>query len=115
MTWQEHIKPALERVGTHAIEDVEKQIDDGEAMLWLGENSAAVTEILRYPRAKVFHVWLAGGDMDEITNQMLPKAEAFARVEGCTKMTMGGRNGWNRVMVKHGFTPLASVCAKELL
>jgi hypothetical protein len=115
MTWQEHIKPALEYQNTHLIEDVERMIENGEAMLWLGENSAAVTEIIRYPRAKSLHLWLCGGDMNEITEQMLPQAEAFARAEGCTKMTTGGRKGWDRVMSKHGFTPVASICAKELL
>lgn len=114
MRWQDQIQRALEHQGTHTIEDVERMIHDREAQLWLGENSAAVTEIIQYPRAKALHLWLCGGDLKEITELMLPKAEAFARAEGCTKLTTGGRKGWDRVMSKHGFAPVASVCAKEL-
>ena len=113
MTWQELIEPALYQ-GTHTIGDVEAMIEDGYAKLWLGENSAAVTEIIIYPKCRVLHLWLCGGDMDEITEQMLPMAEKYAIEQGCTRMTTGGRKGWDRVMSKHGFTPIASVCAKEL-
>lgn len=114
MRWQDHIKRALDYQATHSIEDVERMIEDEEARLWLGEKSAAVTEIIQFPRMKVLHLWLCGGDLREITEVMLPQAEAYARVIGCTRMTTGGRIGWDRVMNKHGFTPIASVCAKDL-
>lgn len=114
MTWQDHISEALTYQNTHTLDDVLAMIEAKDAQLWLGENSAAVTEIIQYPRAKALHLWLCGGDMKEITDQMLPKAEAFARAEGCTKLTTGGRKGWDRVMSRHGFTPVASICAKDL-
>lgn len=114
MRWQDHIFPALEYQATHTLADVERMVENREAQLWTGENSAAVTEIIQYPQIRVLHLWLCGGDMDEITNQMLPRAEAFARSEGCSRMTTAGRKGWDRVMSKHGFSPVASVCAKDL-
>ena len=114
MRWQDHIQRALERQITHSIEDVERMVETGEAQLWQGQKSAAVTEIIQFPRVKVLHLWLCGGDLREITEDMLPQAEAFARVEGCTRLTTAGRIGWDRVMGKHGFTPIASVCAKDL-
>lgn len=114
MRWQDHISAALEYQSTHTIEDVEQMVANREAQLWLGENSAAVTEIIQFPRAKALHLWLCGGDLKEITEMMLPKAEAFAKAEGCTKLTTGGRKGWDRVMSKHGFSPVASICAKDL-
>lgn len=114
MRWQDHIKRALSFQATHSIEDVEAMVADGDAQLWQGEKSAAVTEIVNFPQAKVLHLWLCGGDLREITEVMLPKAEAFARAEGCNRLTTAGRIGWDRVMNKHGFTPVASVCAKDL-
>lgn len=89
-------------------------VNEGLAQLWTGEKSAAVTEIIAYPRQKVLHLWLCGGDLREITEEMLPKAEDFARKEGCTRLTTAGRIGWDRVMKTHGFAPIASVCAKDL-
>jgi len=114
MTWRIWISQALSTQDTHALEDVEKMIEDGYAKLWEGEHSAAVTEIIQYPRLKSLHLWLCGGDMEEITEVMLPKAEKYAREQGCTKLTTGGRKGWDRVMSKHGFTPVASICAKDI-
>lgn len=114
MKWQEHIKRALAYQATHDIEDVERMVADGEAQLWLGEKSSAVTEIVAFPRVKVLHLWLCGGDLREITEVMLPKAEAFAREQGCNRLTTAGRIGWDRVMSRHGFTPAASICAKDL-
>lgn len=114
MIWQDYIAKALEWQDTHCIEDVEKMVEEGYAQLWLGEQSAAVTEVITYPRAKALHLWLCGGDLDEIVDEMLPRAEAWARAEGCTKLTTGGRKGWDRVMKRAGFTPVASICAKDL-
>lgn len=115
MTWQDHIKRALSYQATHAIEDVERMILEDEAQLWLGEKSAAVTEIVQFPKCKTLHLWLCGGDLREIIDVMLPKAEAFARQEGCTRLTTAGRVGWDRVMKGQGFSPAASICAKDLL
>lgn len=114
MRWQDHINRALSFQATHDIEDVERMVESGEAQLWVGKKSAAVTEIIRFPKCKTLHLWLCGGDLLEITEEMLPRAEAFARAEGCTRLTTAGRIGWDRVMKKHGFTPIASVCAKDL-
>ncbi len=114
MRWQEHIKRALACQKTHSIEDVEKMVADEYAQLWEGEKSAAVTEVIQFPRSKTLHLWLCGGDLKEITEVMLPKAEEFAREIGCDRMTTGGRPGWDRVMKRHGFCPSASICEKDL-
>lgn len=114
MRWQDYIEDALAYQTTHNIADVEGMVERGEAQLWLGDNSAAVTEIVRYPRLKNLHLWLCGGDMDEIVYVMLPKAEAFAIAEGCARLTTGGRKGWDKVMKRVGYSPIASVCAKDL-
>lgn len=114
MTWKVHIAKALEHQQTHDLADVEAMIDSGEAQLWLGDRSAAVTEIIVYPRLKVLHLWLCGGDLAEIVETMLPRAEKWAKAKGCSRLTTGGRKGWDRVMSKHGFAPIASVCAKDI-
>ena len=114
MSWGKHIQRALDRAGTHDLSDVEGMIARGEAQLWLGERSAAVTEIVVYPKHSVLNLWLCGGDLREIVEDMLPKAEEFAKAKGCKKMRTGGRKGWDRVMSGHGFSTVASICEKEL-
>lgn len=114
MNWKPYIEEALKTQQTHNLADVEQMIEDGYAKLWIGERSAAVTEIIQYPRLKSLHLWLCGGDMQEITEEMLPKAEEYARQQGCSRLTTGGRKGWDKVMSKHGFAPVASICAKDI-
>ena len=89
-------------------------VANGDAQLWQGQRSAAVTEIIQFPRLKSLHLWLCGGDLREIVDDMLPQAEAFAKKEGCSRLTTAGRIGWDRVMKGKGFTPVAHICAKDL-
>lgn len=104
-----HIEAALEYSGgTHEFDDVRRGILDGRMQLWPGKRSAAVTEIIQYDRKKVLHVFLAGGDMDELID-MIDSAERWGAEQGCTSMTMSGRKGWERVLGKHGFRPVMIV------
>lgn len=109
----EHSRPYLEAAleysgGTHLLEDVVDMLVSGRGQLWPGKNCAAVTEIIAYPRKKVLHCFLAGGDMDEIIS-MLEDAKAWGRAQGCTGFTIAGRKGWKRVLADHGFTETLTV------
>lgn len=100
--------------GTHDIEDVRGLCERGEARFLPGRNCAAVVEIYRHPRRSILHLWLVGGDMGELLNELLPLAEAWGREEGCDGVTSAGRPGWDRVLAPLGFSPLARICMKEL-
>lgn len=114
MRWQDHIERALSKQATHTLADVEAMLARGEAQLWEGEKSAAVTEVIEQPRQKDFSLWLCGGDMEEICEIMLPKAAKWAKENGCTRMLTSGRPGWDRVMKRYGFEPIGHICAREL-
>lgn len=87
------------------IEDPEHEVVgrllNGTAQLWLGVRCAMVTEVVNRPRT--IHVWLAGGDLQEIVS-LIPGIEAWARMMGCSEATIEGRKGWARVLKPHGFT-----------
>jgi len=109
------IEAALEYGGgTHDIEDVRAMCEAGEARFWPGRNCAAVTEIYEFPKAKRLHLWLNGGDMSELVNELRPRVEAWAIEQGCTQSTTAGRPGWDRVMAPFGYSPVAHICVKEL-
>lgn len=112
--WRPLIEGALAYQATHTLADVERMIDEGFAVLWLGERSAAVTEVITQPQQKDMSLWLCGGDMEEICRDMLPKAEEWAKRNGCTRLLTSGRPGWDRVMKKYGYAPIAHICAKEI-
>ena len=52
--------------GTFDINDVFNDVVNGTAQFWPGKNSAVVTQIVPYPRKKVLHFFLAGGDIKEL-------------------------------------------------
>lgn len=112
---RQHIEAALAQGGdTHTFEDVRDMILDGRLQLWHGPRGCAVTEIVTYPRKKALHVFLAGGDMDQIID-MLDSAVTWGKAQGCSVMTISGRMGWQRVLAKHGFSPVLITLEKPLL
>lgn len=98
--------------GTHTYEDVINGVVAGRMQLWPAERGCAVTEIVIYPRKRVLHVFLAGGEMDQILD-MINSAVEWGKGQGCTGMTVAGRPGWARVLGKYGYKPVMTVLEKE--
>lgn len=106
---------ALAHAGrTHTLEDVRALVDAGEARLWTGERSAVVTVVEEDPCERRLLVWLAGGDLSELLDGLRPRIEAWARANGCRRMLVIGRPGWERALARDGYAPLARLIAKEL-
>lgn len=95
------LERALKHQNTHTIEDVKAAIDEGKAQLWCGLKSALVTEIVVYPLGKTCRIWLAAGDMNELTRDMLPAVEGWAKHKGCNAVQIIGRHGWKRVLTDY--------------
>lgn len=111
---KEWIESALEYSGgTHIFEDIVQGVLEGRMQLWAGDHGCAVTEIVVYPRKKVLHVFLAGGDMNQIIDFQESAAE-FGRMNGCDKLTLAGRKGWTKVLDKHGWDESFTVMSKEI-
>ena len=112
---QPHIEAALAYAGdTHEIQDIQEACLIGEAHLWTSENSAAVTEIIQYPRLRSVRIWLAGGDLAELRDDIRPRIETYARREGAGRIEIAGRPGWKRALAGVGYTPACQVVSKEL-
>lgn len=92
------IEDALEYSGgTHDFEDVVDGIRAGTMQLWPAPKGCVVTEIVSYPKKKVIHIFLAGGELDQILD-MYDDVSEFGRSNGCVKMTLAGRRGWKKVL-----------------
>lgn len=112
--YREPIEAALSYSGgTHTFGDVVEGIQSGRMQLWINGRSAAVTEIVAYPRKKVLHGFLAGGNMREIM-AMVPSAAEWGRQQGCTSFTLAGRKGWIRVFGRMGWKPALYVMETPL-
>lgn len=99
--------------GTHTFDDLTVMVLQGRLRLWTTANSVALTEIVEYPRQKHYHVFAAGGDLDEI-RATIPLIEQAARDAGCCKMTLSGRRGWSRALVQNGWVEQFTTCTMGL-
>jgi len=81
--------------------------------LWHTEKSIALTEVIEYPRQKHYHVFAAGGDLDDIV-ATIPQIEQAARDAGCCKLTISGRRGWVRALVPQGWTEQFATCVRSI-
>ena len=92
------IEAALEYSGgTHDFMDVVDGVFAGRYQLWPAPRGCLVTEIVQYPKKKVLHIFLAGGEMDQLLD-MYDDVSEFGRSQGCVRMTLAGRPGWKRVL-----------------
>ena len=108
------IEAALEYSGgTHDYQDIVESVKTGAMQFWPAEDACAITEIIVYPRKRAFHVFLAGGNMDTIVD-MDESAVYYAKINGCTIMSIAGRKGWQRVLNEKGYKPYLTSLAKEI-
>lgn len=89
--------------GLLKIEDIERALANGEAVLWPGTKCAIVSEFVTYPSGeRASQVMSAGGELAEILS-MVPGMEAFARLNGCSRSIVEGRKGWSKVLTDYVF------------
>lgn len=111
---RKYIEDALEYAkGTHTLADIWQGIVNGSFQFWPGDKSAVVTEIQIYPQRKVMHIFLAGGDLDELL-EMEKSVRAYAQTIGCNSMSISGRRGWVRIFQSDGWQEVCTTISKEL-
>jgi hypothetical protein len=110
------IEDALEYSGlseSHQFHDICRGVLTGEFYLWHGDNGCAITEFTLYPTKKVLHVFLAGGDMQQILD-FEESAAAWGKACGCSEMTIAGRKGWSKVLGNRGWKEVFTVMGREI-
>lgn len=101
--YRARLERTLRKVGTHSFDDVVTALERGEAQIWPVESGFFITEILLYPQAKFLRIWLAVGERRNL-QQHLIRLVFYGREQGCSRIVMEGRRGWERVLsspVKH--------------
>jgi hypothetical protein len=85
----------------------------GAALFWHSEWAAILAELKRYPSGAVdIHGLLACGRLEDITEQLIPRAESWAREAGCAGSLIASRDGWARALKNRGYAPFQSVLRK---
>ena len=107
------IESALEHSGgTHDFWDVVDAIYSGHMQLWPTKKGCLVTEITIFPKKKCLHVFLGGGEIDDLVNQH-EKIIKWAKGMGCSSASITGRKGWVRAFKKYGWKESHTTISKE--
>lgn len=55
--------------------------------------------IFQHPTGmRTLHIWLAGGSLKAVREDLYPVVEAWGQAMGCHRMTATGRRGWLRAL-----------------
>lgn len=109
---ERHIIAALAHSGdTHGPEDVLEMITSGRAALFVGQQSAVVTQEISLPVGRQLHFWLAAGDLDELV-EIERDVEQAASERGIRRISIIGRRGWRGRL--EGFREAGVILTKDI-
>ena len=107
------IEAALEYTpDTHVFDDIVDGIRKGTLQLWATPKGCIITEIICYPRRKKLHVFLGGGELEQIMD-MHADVVKWAKLHGCSSLTMTGRFGWKKPLATEGWKSTHALYEKE--
>lgn len=109
------IEIALDGESLITREDLQRQLDTGNATMWQSDKSAIFMRRVPYDTGLVvLECGPAGGDKDEIL-AVAPLIEQWAREIGCHQIHIhAGRYGWKREFEAQGYELLTVTMRKVL-
>ena len=116
----EMIQLACDTNGGFDAKDVLAACKKGTFQLWLivGDNdkvyASVVTEVRNYPKIKVCDIKITTGVMYKRWFHHIDDIAAWAKRQGCKKMEVFARPGWERVLKHKGYVKTHVQIEKEL-
>lgn len=102
------ILDAMRRGDNGTFENVEHDVLNGRALLWLAVSekieAAAVTQVDKTENSKVCWIVACGGEHCERWIGLLDPIEEYAKTVGCNAVRLMGRKGWERVLKNYRAT-----------
>ena len=97
------INKAVGYDNTHTVTDVLRELRRGSAQLWLATDDnvvegIAVTVINDHPQTSTCLIWLCAGIEHKKYTPLIGNIEDWAREQGCQKVSLEGRPGWEKVL-----------------
>lgn len=115
LDWRDKFQDLIDADGMYTIEQLDESLAQGHSQLWATKAAAIVTGINDYGGGeRMGQVDWAVGDLDEILNRIMPKAEAYLKASKCTRIMFEGRTGWGRVLKAHGYRPHSVTLVKDI-
>ena len=99
---RDRLKAAIDRTELSSFDDLEADVLSGMQLVWLAwsgsEIMAVATTQLVKPRNKVCVLTACAGHDREQWLPLFAQIEKYAENEGCSRMRIYGRKGWERVL-----------------
>lgn len=96
------IKSAIEHTGISDFDHIEGQVLSGDQLLWLAISdhieAAATTHLIKTRGRPMLIVTACSGARRERWIELRHKVEAYAKAEGCSRVRLYGRAGWQRAL-----------------
>lgn len=108
--YETQIQIALENADDgQTLVDVQQQLLDKQAQLWLTHTAAVVTKVVD----DWLVIWLVGGKIDHLPG-LLPHIEQWGEGIGCKGTMVYGRPGWERTFLRAaGFQHKWSIMVRD--
>lgn len=111
--WREGFAAALDD-RLYGIDHVDRLVWCGRARLFANERAALLAEIKPYPAGACdVHVLVGAGELNALIG-LEPLLAAWGRKHGCLGVLIESREGWAKVMKKHGYETCQVSVRKEL-
>ena len=97
------IKSAIDATELSSFEDAERQVLSGEQLLWLAVSDKIEAAATTHLSNNVCTIVACSGHQMTRWLPLREKIEAYARDEGCDRVRLFGRKGWERVLMLDGY------------
>jgi hypothetical protein len=99
----------------HTLAWLDQQVLGNKVQFWRSDKAAMITELRDYPTgARDIHALIAAGDLQEIIEDITPRAEQWAKEQGCIAAQVESREGWVRALRPSGYQTHQIIVRKEL-
>ena len=94
---------------------LDERIASGRAQFFRSDNAAVVVELRLYPGGAMdVHGLIAAGEINEIIDELIPRAERWGAEQGCVAAVIESRPGWARALKQSGYEVHQLSLRKEL-
>lgn len=112
--WRPQLEEALASGGNaHTYDDLVSAAMRGDVTIFSYPGCLLVMELVQYPQFKVWHCFVACGEMAEVLRSEGPMHKVAALM-GCKYLSFAGRAGWERVLKKSGWHTVCTTMYKEV-
>jgi|TARA_B110000467_G_C18273949_1_gene454193 hypothetical protein len=99
--------------GSHTFQNIVDAVQNEVMQFWPMEKSCLVTEVINYPNLKTLHIFLAGGDLEEIKS-IDSTLEFLCQEIGADYISLSGRRGWIKALADIGYELSHVTLAKKV-